>query len=593
MDPRLGLATNNRGYNPFPRTHSALMLQRSLISACVVFTCSLLMSNPSLGAETTPRYGVVDLSVLVSPNLPCAWPVGMTQYLLTSNRVIGPGPFHRDMVMIDEHTGTQWDAPAHFIPPPDSGLPGAGPMGLITSDKVPVWQFVGEACVIDVTRHVDDAKPGHSFLITPEIVQAWEQEHRKLGAGDVVLFHSGYTDRYYKPFPEGERLVHHVLANKTPGWAAPTPQCMKLLGERGVWAAGTDGASIGPVPDLAAATHQAGGQYGLIWTENATSMGKLPPTGSFHAIMAAFHAGGSGTECRAIAITEPKLAADLLKRARAKQVVDLSVLLDEELPVTWAGASPGDEATRYLGKTLNNFSAARGPSFVRGHVLDSQVGTHVVAPAYSLPPKGFDSQSYSPEVRTLLAEFEKKWGKRGTSDQTIEKLPLEAMLGPARVIDVSSVLGTTSEGDWPASPMIALEHVQKHEADHGPIAAGDVVIFRCGYSDAHLQALPEGKRLMADPLIGKAEGWPTPELAVIDYLAKRGVRCVGTDAPTLGGVRPSHAIQTYWLAAGRGMLPVEFLKNCDKLPAKGAFFIFAPIKLDGAHGGYGRAIALK
>ena len=36
---------------------------------------------------------------------------------------------------------------------------------------------------------------------------------------------------------------------------------------------------MGPVPDLAVATHQAGGQYGIIWTELATNLGLLPPTG--------------------------------------------------------------------------------------------------------------------------------------------------------------------------------------------------------------------------------------------------------------------------------------------------------------------------
>lgn len=551
------------------------------ILGCGSFTCA-----------EAPNYHTVDLTLLVGPNLPCAWPVGMTQYLLTPNRVVGPGPFHRDMVMIDEHTGTQWDAPAHFVPPPDSGLPGAGPMGKVTSDKVPVWQFVGEACVIDVTKHVEDAKPGASFLISPEIVQAWEKSHRPLGAGDVVLFRSDYTDKFYKPFPAGERLIVDVLANKAPGWPAPTPQCMKYLAERGVWAAGLDGASMGPVPDLAVATHQAGAQYGLIWTECATNLGKLPATGAFHAMLPAFHVGGSGGELREIAITEPKLAAELIKRAKAKRVVDLSVLLDEDLPITWPGETPGAEATRYLGKTLNAFSAARGPYFARGHVLDSQAGTHVVSPAYSLPDKYFDNAHYSPEVRATLAEYEKAWGPRPTSDQTVEKLPLDLMIGPARVIDVSRVLGKTSEGEWPASPVIAVEEVKKYEAEHGAIKPGDVIVFRSGYCDQHFKPLPEGKRLMADPLVGKAEGWPAPELKLIDYLATRGVRAIACDSPTLGGVQPSHAMQVYWLAASRGIVSIEFLKNCDKLPASGAFFIFAPIKLQGAHGGYGRAIAL-
>ena len=38
----------------------------------------------------------------------------MTPYQLAPTRVIGPGAYNRDMVVIDEHTGTQFDAPAAF-----------------------------------------------------------------------------------------------------------------------------------------------------------------------------------------------------------------------------------------------------------------------------------------------------------------------------------------------------------------------------------------------------------------------------------------------------------------------------------------------
>ncbi|MSR32371.1 MAG: cyclase family protein, partial [Gemmataceae bacterium] len=157
---------------------------------------------PTPAGEILDKH-IHDLSLLVSPAMPCVWPVGMTQHLVSPSKVFGPGPFQRNLIVIDEHTGTQWDAPAHFVPPPGSGLPGAGPMGLITGEKVPAWQFIGEACVIDISNKIDQAANGASFLITPEIVQAWEKKYRPLGPGDVVLFKSGYSDRYYKPLALG------------------------------------------------------------------------------------------------------------------------------------------------------------------------------------------------------------------------------------------------------------------------------------------------------------------------------------------------------------------------------------------------------
>ncbi|HND55598.1 MAG TPA: cyclase family protein, partial [Pirellulaceae bacterium] len=453
------------------------------------------------------------------------WPVGgLTPYNRVTRHQLGPHALRRDLILLDEHTGTQFDAPAHFVPPPDSGLEGAGPMGLVTSEKVPVWQFVGEACVIDIRDHVDDARPGESFLITPEMVQEWERKHRPLGPGDIVLFRSDYSDKYYQPFPAGRRFVESALANETPGWPGPTPSCMKYLGERKVTAAGIDSASMGPLPNLAVATHQAGGQYGLIWAECLTGLGQLPATGGLYAILPVKHAGGSGGEARAIGIPDPKVAAPLLAAAKAKRVVDLSVLLDEDLPITWPGDKPGTEGTRYLGKTLNKFDPNYGPFFARTHTLDSHVGTHLVPPACALPADGHDVK-YSPEVTKVREEYEKKFGARGFSSQTAEQVPLDQLAGRLRLIDVRKLAGTTAEKDWPASPAITIDAVKAYEQATQPIASGDVVVFLTGYTDAHFKKLPEGKRLLVDPLAGKAEAWPAPDATVIAYLADHGVRC--------------------------------------------------------------------
>jgi len=567
------------------------VLKHASLSFAVATACSLRL----LAAEI-PAAQVHDLSLLVSPELPCVWPSGMMQHIVTPTRTFGPGAYHREVIIIDEHTGTQWDAPAHFVPPPDSGLPGAGPMGKITGEKVPVWQFVGEACVIDVTAHRDDAKPGHSFLITPDHVQAWEKKHRPLGAGDVVLFRSDYTDRYYQPIATGGvRFVHTVLRKQTPGWPAPTPECMQYLGSKGVMSAGLDSPSMGPVPDLAVATHQAGGALGMIWIECGTNFKSLPPTGAFYALLPAKHTGGSGGESRVLAITEPALAQRLIESARARRVTDLSVVLDENFPATWPGYEPADDAQRYISKTLNAFGAARGPFFALTHTMDSQAGTHLVTPAFSLPPKKFDLAKLAPEIRKLRAEFEKRFGPLGHSDLTIDKVPLGPLLGDARVIDVKHLVGTITLGPRPASPQITVEHIKGYEERTGPIARGEIVLFRSGYSDAHYQPLPDAPDLdpfMAAPLAGKAEGWLALSPEAVIYLAKQGVRCIGTDGPTLGGVDANAALLTNWAAAKHQMLAVECLTNLGGLPEKGAFFLFAPIKIQGARSGYGRALAL-
>lgn len=96
---------------------------------------------------------------------------------------------------------------------------------------------------------------------------------------------------------------------------------------------------------------------------------------------------------------------------------------------------------------------------------------------------------------------------------------------------------------------------------------------------------------MESPLNGTSEGWPAPGPAAIVYLAQKGIRCVATDGPTLGGAEPQRALMTYWALGSRGMAGVEYLTHVAEVPAK-AYFLFAALKIRGCHGGPGRAVAL-
>jgi kynurenine formamidase len=139
--------------------------------------------------------------------------------------------------------------------------------------------------------------------------------------------------------------------------------------------------------------------------------------------------------------------------------------------------------------------------------------------------------------------------------------------------------------------VITTAQIETYEKSTGQLNPDDVVLFRTGHVDTHFRPLPEGKACMENPINGLSEGWPAPDAATILYLAKRGIRCVGTDAPTLGGVNPKQALFTYWMLGGRGVVGVEFLTGLGQLPP-GAHFLFAPVKIKGCHGGPGRAIAL-
>ena len=95
---------------------------------------------------------------------------------------------------------------------------------------------------------------------------------------------------------------------------------------------------------------------------------------------------------------------------------------------------------------------------------------------------------------------------------------------------------------------------------------GDVVIFHTGHNDKYLRPQPADAGLWLDPLQGKSEGWPAPGPDAIAYLKEKGIRCVASDAPDLGGVDPRQALMTYWALGSREMVGVEFLRNVDKIP---------------------------
>ena len=256
---------------------------------------------------------VVDLTVLVSESLPAHWGTNPPFARWTNNwfevleneygtrATPSSAPYYSQRFVIDEHTGTQTDFPAHFVPPPDSGLPHAGPAGSMTGDKYPLARMMGPAAVMDVTDIRDEARPGFSAPITVERIQAWEAEHGDIQPGEVVLFHSGYSDTYYRPIPEGTRFtLEPLLLKSAPGWPAPTPEAVSYLFEKGVWHLGTDGASMGPVQN-GQPTHVAGLQHGMSWEELLTNLGELPTRGAYYLALPLKIIDQSGSPSRAIA----------------------------------------------------------------------------------------------------------------------------------------------------------------------------------------------------------------------------------------------------------------------------------------------------
>lgn len=554
-------------------------------------TCCLLFLT-SFGAAEEPadKSRFIDCSLLIAPEYPATWPSApFPRFQITHQRTIGPdSAYNIDVLMIDGNTGTQLDVPPHSVARPDLKRPKSGPLGLAFTDKIEAWQFGGEACIVDVRDLLDKAPNGTSPLVRREHVERFEKKHRQLRFGDVVLFRSDYSDKYYQPFPAGTRYIADALDRKSPGYPDPDPDCMEFLATRKVMTLGTDSASMGPLPNLAEPTHYAGLKYGMIWTEGATNLGALPSTGAFYTLLGPKHKDGPYSEGRAFAISGGNLPGRLIESSKAKRAIDLSPTLAANLPVTSPGVGTGNHRQVYL--KVDFLYSEYLDLHHHTHLMDSMAGTNLVPPSFALPPEG-TQVAYAPEVRGWLADYEQKFGPRGFSSMTTEQVPLEWTCGDARVIDVTSLVGSTRKEAWPASPEITPVHIETFEQKHGALQPGEIVIFHTGHLEKHFKPQPDDAGLWTDPLNGNSEGWPAPGPEAIVYLKNKGIRCVATDAPDLGGVNQKRALMTYWALGSNKMVGVEFLTNVSQVPDN-SYFLFAAVKVRDCHGGPGRAMVL-
>ena len=576
---------------------------------------ALLTTFTATGPFTAHAYNpvassaVVDLTPTVYPDRKQWWPGGHEQPIIVPYHKWGPdGPWASDLLIVDENTANQVDCPPHMVPPPDSGLPNAGYWGTLTCDKVPIWQWLGEVVKVDARQILDQAKNGESPIVTKEMVQAAERGHRPLQPGDAVLYWSGYDDKYDKPMPEGARLIVSPFEGKTPAWPAPDFDASEYVGSKGVRVMGIDSPSMGAFgppryvnkgPEssfqnpLAIESHLGHFKFGAVHTEGLMALDRVP-NGSLYITLTPKHKGSPTGESRSVAITDTKLAAELLKAVRAQRVVDLSVTLAQELPVWWPGAGVGNYVYPYRVFHTNTYTGWMGPYKVNNHLMDAHTGTHMDPPAHFGPPPGFDFSSYNAWTKGVQQKYEAKYGKIKTTAMTSDKVPPHYCIGPARVVDVTARIGTTRRESWPASPTIRVEDVQAHERMYGPIKAGEVVLFKSGHTDAHFRELQRGIEdpNTAAPLNGNAEGWPAPSPETVNYVLDKGVKCIGTDAPSMGSVNSEEATMTHWAAASREAVFVEFLTGVGALPPTGGFFVFLAPKYENNHGGPGRALGI-
>jgi arylformamidase len=157
----------------------------------------------------------------------------------------------------------------------------------------------------------------------------------------------------------------------------------------------------------------------------------------------------------------------------------------------------------------------------------------------------------------------------GVSEQTIDQIPLERLIGPAWVVDLSGIA--------PGGP-IGVGDVAGAVPD---LQAGDGLLLRTDWS-----------RRLRDPSYRNA--LPRVSLELARWCVERGVRILGVEPPSVADVHNREELTAVHqvLLAG-GVVVVEGLAHLDQLRRNKVTFMAFPLKVAGGDGAPVRALAVE
>ncbi|UWQ49289.1 cyclase family protein [Leisingera caerulea] len=200
------------------------------------------------------------------------------------------GPFFAwNWMVLGEHSGTHFDAPHHWITGKDysDGY----------TDTLDVQRLVAPVNVIDCSK---ESAENPDFLLTADLIRAWEAEHGEIGAGEWVVMRTDWDKRAddedaflnaddtgpHSPGPTPD-AVEYLLSKKIVGWGS---QCI-----------GTDAGQAGgmepPYP-----AHNLLHRDNCFGLASLANLDKLPPKGALLIAAPLKIKRGTGSPIRALAL---------------------------------------------------------------------------------------------------------------------------------------------------------------------------------------------------------------------------------------------------------------------------------------------------
>ncbi|MCH7733204.1 MAG: cyclase family protein [Candidatus Marinimicrobia bacterium] len=170
--------------------------------------------------------------------------------------------------------------------------------------------------------------------------------------------------------------------------------------------------------------------------------------------------------------------------------------------------------------------------------------------------------------------------------RTVDQIPLEQLMGPAVVIDLSEK--ALADADY----QVGVEDFTAWEALHGKIPEGAIVLLKTGYG----QYWPYREKYMGTDELGLSAipklHFPGLHPEAAKWLVEnRKINAIGLDTPSIDHGQ-SQLFESHQILFDKEILAFENVANLDQLPAKGAWIIALPMKIKGGSGGPLRIVAL-
>jgi len=171
----------------------------------------------------------------------------------------------------------------------------------------------------------------------------------------------------------------------------------------------------------------------------------------------------------------------------------------------------------------------------------------------------------------------------GEGKMTIDAIPLEQLVGPAVVIDVTK--SCSSNPDY----VLTVDDVKDWERAHGELPSGAILLVKTGWG----KYWPDRKKYLGSDVPKDTSNLHFPGISkeAAEYFSERyHIHGVGIDTASMDPGTSKDFI-VHQVLNSKDIYGLENIANLDKLPATGATLIALPMKIKGGSGGPVRIIA--